>query len=94
MTTLPADLSANLLSSTQGQWWQAKSLGFGVERRVELVASQMGHFLWTASFRNYRTGQHLGQRFFVTLPKSDTVLAVFDNLADREAWLVANWEAA
>lgn len=94
MTTLPADLSANLLSSTQGQWWQAKSLGFCVERRVELVASQMGHFLWTASFRNDRTGQHLGQRFFVTLPKSDTVLAVFDNLADREAWLVANWEAA
>lgn len=94
ITALPpaAGFPIALLSSTQGQWWSAESLGFGVERRVELIASHMGHFLWTASFRNDRTRQHLGQRFFVTLPKDHTILAVFDDLPHREAWLKARWK--
>lgn len=92
--TLPIEITDRLLSSTSGQWWRCDALGFGGERRVELVASYLGHHLWTASFRNERTRQHFGQRFFVTLPGQSAVLAVFDSLADRDAWLKANWQGA
>lgn len=92
--TLPTELTDRLLSSTSGQWWRCDALGYGGERRVELVSSYMGHFLWTASFRNDHTREHFGQRFFVTLPKQSTPIAVFDTLAERDAWLKANWQGA
>lgn len=80
------------LGSTQGQWWDNSFWLPGTERRVELVAAQMGHHLWTASVRKTAPGGATRQWFFVTLPGSTEALAVFDTLAEREAWLQARWE--
>lgn len=89
-STLPpaANFPLQLLGPTQGQWWSADYLGMpGTERRVDLVAGQMGYMLWTATFR----GEVSGHRFFVSRPGSSEPVAVFETLADREAWLQANW---
>ena len=92
MTTLPAAAAIypGLLGSTQGQWWRADWLGLPqTERRISLVSSWRGLHLWTADFRNERTGRAIGQKFFATTPKSNQVVAVFDTLDDRDAWLKA-----
>lgn len=92
MTTLPAaaTIAPALLGSTQGQWWSADFLGTPqIERRVSLIASWRGFHLWTADFRNERTGRAIGQRFFATTPKSSQAVAVFDTLEARDAWIMA-----
>ena len=88
MTTIPAasDISPVLLTSTQGQWWRADYLGLPqVERRVSLVSAWKGYHCWTASFRNERSGGHLGQRFFLT-NKEGQLIAVFNSIEDREIY--------
>lgn len=93
MTTLAAAdrISHSLLGSTQGQWWSADYLGMPqTERRVSLESSRKGLHLWTASFRNERTGQFMGQRFFATEPKTRKIVAVFNNLKEREDWFRSN----
>ena len=77
-------------SPTQGQWWSDHS-NANVERRVSLVASQMGFFLWTADFRHARTGKHITQKFFCSLPTSDEPVALFEHASDRQAWLEKQW---
>ncbi len=79
-------------SPTQGQWW-SDNANTNVERRVSLVASQMGFFLWTADFRHARTGKHITQKFFCSLPTSNEPVALFEHVSDRQAWLEKQWEA-
>jgi hypothetical protein len=82
-----ADISPALLGSTQGQWWGADYLGMpNTERRVRLVSSWRGLHMWTASFRNEKTGQYIGQRFFAAEPKTNKIVAVFNTLQEEEAW--------
>ncbi len=78
-------------SPTQGQWWSDFS-NKGIERRVSLVASQMGFFLWTADFRDARSGKHICQKLFCSLPTSDEPVALFEHVSDRQAWLEKQWE--
>lgn len=42
--------------------------------------------MWTASFRNEKTGQYIGQRFFAAEPKTNKIVAVFNTLQEEEAW--------
>jgi hypothetical protein len=85
---IAADVSPSLLGSTQGQWWQADYLGMpNTERRVRLVSSWRGLHMWTASFRNEKNREFLGQRFFVTEPKTRNIVAVFNTLQERDVWL-------
>ena len=77
-------------SSTQGQWW-ADFSNKGIERRVSLVASQMGFFLWTADFRDARSGKRITQKFFCSLPTSDEPIALFEHVDQRTEWLEKQW---
>ena len=77
-------------SPTQGQWWKDLR-NDNTERRVSLVASQMGFFLWTADFREARSGKLLYQKFFCTKPNSEEPVAWFENIQDRQAWLEKEW---
>lgn len=43
--------------------------------------------MWTASFRNEKNREFLGQRFFVTEPKTRNIVAVFNTLQERDVWL-------
>ena len=93
MTTIPAAaaISPNLLGSTQGQWWSADYLGLPeAERRVSLVSSWKGFHIWTADFRNQRSGRMICQKFFAAMPQTNQVVAVFDTVQEREAWFNAN----
>ena len=77
-------------SPTQGQWWKDLR-NDNTERRVSLVASQMGFFLWTADFREARSGKHIYQKFFCTKPNSEKPVALFENIQDRQEWLEKEW---
>lgn len=73
-------------SSTQGQWWKCFS-NDGIERRVSLVASQAGFFLWDASFRHARTRQVVDRRWFCSKAGSSEPIAFFNSPGDRHQWL-------
>ena len=71
---------------TQGQWWRSCAPA-GTERRVKLVASCMGFWLWTADFRDARTNKLLTSKFFCTKPNSEEPVALFENADDRQRWM-------
>lgn len=77
-------------SSTQGQWWKDLR-NDNTERRVSLVASHMGFFLWTADFREARSGKFICQKFFCTKPDSEEPVALFEHVQDRQEWLEKEW---
>jgi hypothetical protein len=77
-------------SPTQGQWWEDLR-NDNTERRVSLVASQMGFFLWTADFREARSGKIICQKFFCTKPDSEEPVALFEHVQDRQEWLEKEW---
>ena len=73
-------------SPTQGQWWRSCAPK-GTERRVKLVASCQGFWLWTADFRDARTSKLLTSKFFCTKPSSDEPVALFESADDRQRWM-------
>lgn len=77
-------------SPTQGQWW-ADASNKGIERRVKLVASCMGFWLWTADFRNAQTGERITSKFFCTKPSSEEPVALFEHADDRQRWMEKQW---
>jgi hypothetical protein len=77
-------------SPTQGQWWRSCSPK-GTERRVKLVASCQGFWLWTADFRDARTSKLLTSKFFCTKPNSDEPVALFESADDRQRWMDKQW---
>jgi hypothetical protein len=79
-------------SPTQGQWWSDFN-NKGVERRVSLVAAQFGFFLWTADFRDARTGKFICQKFFCSKVSDNEPVALFETAGDRHRWMEAQWEA-
>lgn len=88
MTRLIFDMAS--FGSTQGQWWKDLR-NDNTERRVSLVASQMGFFLWTADFREARSGKHITQKFFCTKSESEEPVALFEHVQDRQTWLEKEW---
>lgn len=80
-------------SPTQGQWWKDNA-NAGIERRVSLVASCMGFFLWTADFRDARSSSIVSQKWFCTMPNSDEPVALFESPNDRQRWMEAQWAKA
>lgn len=91
-TALPsaATISRALLSSTQAQWSRADYLGMpGVERNVGIVSQGKGLLVWYARFRNERTGSFIGHKYFVAIPKTNEIVAVFDTIEEKQAWLKA-----
>ena len=80
-------------SPTQGQWWKDNA-NVGIERRVGLVASCMGFFLWTADFRDARSSSIVSQKWFCTMPNSDEPVALFESPDDRQRWMEAQWAKA
>ena len=90
MNSLIFDMTS--FSSTQGQWW-SDFRNEGVERRVSLVAAQFGFFLWTADFRDARSGKRITSKFFCTKPSSEEPVALFEDADDRQRWMEAQWEA-
>ena len=79
-------------SPTQGQWWSDFN-NKDVERRVSLVAAQFGFFLWTADFRDARTGKIIAQKWFCSKVSSNEPVALFESIGDRQRWMEAQWEA-
>ena len=93
ITTAPLEnLPLCSLRSTQGQWWDNDFWLAGTERRVELVAGQMGHHLWTATVRGRKPSTLYRSWFFVTSTKDSEPIAIFTNLVDREVWLHQRWQ--
>jgi hypothetical protein len=78
-------------SPTQNQWWSDTNNPC-VERRVGLVASCMGFWLWTADFRNAQTGKRITSKFFCTKPSSEEPVALFEDADDRQRWMEEQWE--
>jgi hypothetical protein len=78
-------------TSTQGQWWSCFTTK-GTERRVRLEASCMGFHLWTADFRDARSGERLDQKVFCTKPGSSELVALFDNGDQRQRWMEDQWQ--
>ena len=81
----------NSFSPTQGQWWN-DCCNPHHERRVSLVASCMGFFLWTSDFRNAKTGQIIASKFFCTKPNSDDPLSWFGDTDSRQRWMEEQWQ--
>lgn len=75
---------------TQGQWARACAPS-GTERRVKLVASCMGFWLWTADFRDDRTSKLITSKFFCTRPNSEEPVALFESADDRQRWMEKQW---
>ena len=90
MTKLVFDMSS--FSPTQSQWWK-DAINAGVERRVSLVASCMGFWLWTADFRNAQSGKIITKKFFCTKPSSEEPVALFEDADDRQCWMEGQWKA-
>lgn len=79
------------LHPTQGQWW-SDSRNACTERRVKLVASCMGFWLWTADFRNAQSGKRITSKFFCTKPSSEEPVALFEDAEDRQRWMEDQWQ--
>ena len=84
MNSLIFDITS--FTPTQGQWW-SDHRNEGVDRRVSLVAAQFGFFLWTANFRNARTGKHICHRFFCSKASSNDPVALFETAGERHNWM-------
>jgi hypothetical protein len=89
MNTLVFDMTS--FSPTQGQWW-SDSRNACTERRVKLVASCMGFWLWTADFRNAQSGKRITSKFFCTKPSSEEPVALFEDADDRQRWMEDQWQ--
>jgi hypothetical protein len=89
MNNLVFDMAS--FSPTQGQWWSDRRNAC-TERRVSLVASCMGFWLWTADFRNAQTGRIITQKFFCTKASSEEPVALFEDPDDRQRWMEEQWE--
>jgi hypothetical protein len=90
MNNLVFDMAS--FSPTQGQWWSDRRNAC-TERRVSLVASCMGFWLWTADFRNAQTGKRITSKFFCTKPSNEEPVALFEDADDRQRWMEAQWAA-
>jgi len=88
MNTLVFDMIS--FTPTQGQWW-SDSRNACTERRVKLVASCMGFWLWTADFRNAQSGKYITSKFFCTKPSSEEPVALFEDADDRQRWMEGQW---
>jgi hypothetical protein len=84
MNNLVFDMTS--FTPTQRQWW-SDCRNANVERRVSLVAAQFGFFLWTASFRDARSGKHICHRFFCSKPSSNEPVALFKTISERHEWM-------
>lgn len=80
----------NSFSPTQGQWW-ADTSNKGIERRVSPVAAQFGFYLWTAEFRDTKTGRIVTRKWFCSAPGSNEPLALFETIGDRHRWMEEQW---
>jgi len=89
MNTLVFDMTS--FSPTQGQWW-SDFRNENTERRVSLIAAQFGFFLWTADFRDARTGKMICQKFFCSNVSDNEPVALFETIGDRHRWMEAEWE--
>jgi hypothetical protein len=89
MTKLIFDM--NSFSPTQGQWW-GDTINAGVERRVSLVAAQFGFFLWTADFRDAKTGRIITQKFFCSKVSENEPVALFEDIGERHRWMEEQWK--
>jgi hypothetical protein len=88
MTRLTFDTAS--FSPTQGQWW-SDHRNARTERRVRLVASCMGFWLWTADFRDAQSGRITTSKFFCTNTSSEKPVALFEDADDRQRWMEDQW---
>ena len=89
MTRLTFDMAS--FSPTQGQWWSDRRNAC-TERRVRLVASCMGFWLWTADFRDAQSGKIITSKFFCTKTSREEPVALFEDADDRQRWMEAQWK--
>jgi hypothetical protein len=89
MNNLVFDMTS--FTPTQGQWW-SDHRNACTERRVSLVASCMGFWLWTADFRSAQSGKRITSKFFCTKTSSEQPVALFEDADDRQRWMEDQWQ--